>query len=93
MRRALLASALVFVCSLAFGDDQTVRLFLKAKEQFRLAQYDAALVTLDASPPKRRNPATKSTGRSSRRASPSIAAHVLRRSAARTRPGRSSRRF
>ncbi len=48
MRRALLASALVFVCSLAFGDDLTVRLFLKAKEQFRLAQYDAALVTLDA---------------------------------------------
>ncbi len=48
MRRAILASALVFLCSLAFGDDQCVRLFLKAKEQFRLAQYGAALVTLDA---------------------------------------------
>ncbi len=50
MRRTVLASALVLLGSLAsvFADDQCVRLFLKAKEQFRLAQYDAALATLDA---------------------------------------------
>jgi GWxTD domain-containing protein len=50
MRRTVLASALVLLGSLAsvFADDQCVRLFLKAKEQFRLAQYDASLATLDA---------------------------------------------
>ena len=48
MRRAFLASVLVLVGALATADDQCVKLFLKAKEQFRLAQYDAALTTLDA---------------------------------------------
>ena len=89
MRRALLASALVFVCSLAFGDDLTVRLFLKAKEQFRLAQYDAALVTLDAVAAEAEKPGNEKYERSCRPASRSIAAPALRLSAARTRPGRS----
>jgi GWxTD domain-containing protein len=48
MRRAVLASVLVLAGSLVFADDQCIRLFLKAKEQFRLAQYEPALVTLDA---------------------------------------------
>ena len=48
MRRALLASVLVLVAALAVGDEQCVKLFLKAKEQFKLAQYDAALQSLDA---------------------------------------------
>ena len=48
MRRTLIASVLVLVGALAFADDQCVRLFLKAKEQFKMAQYDAALATLDA---------------------------------------------
>ena len=47
MRRALLASFLVLLTSLAFADNPSVRLFLKAKEQFRLAQYEGALATLD----------------------------------------------
>jgi GWxTD domain-containing protein len=47
MRRAVLASVLALLASLAFADSECVRLFLKAKEQFRLAQYDAALSTLD----------------------------------------------
>jgi GWxTD domain-containing protein len=48
MRRALIASGLVLLTSLAFADSESVRLFLKAKEQFRLAQYAASLATLDA---------------------------------------------
>jgi GWxTD domain-containing protein len=48
MRRAILASVLVFLGTLAFADDQCVRLFLQAKEQFRLAQYEKALASLDA---------------------------------------------
>jgi GWxTD domain-containing protein len=49
MRRTVLASVLVLLGSLAvFADDQCIRLFLKAKEQFKMAQYDAALATLDA---------------------------------------------
>ena len=48
MRRAVLATVLVLAGSLVFADDQCMRLYLKAKEQFRLAQYEAALVTLDA---------------------------------------------
>ena len=48
MRRAILASVLVLLGSFAFADDQCVRLFLQAKEEFRLAQYEKALVSLDA---------------------------------------------
>src|SRR5262245_7905926 len=50
MRRALLGSslALVVFASLARSDDTCIRLFLKAKDQFKMAQYDAALATLDA---------------------------------------------
>jgi GWxTD domain-containing protein len=47
MRRALIASGLVLLASLAIADSECVRLFLQAKEQFRLAQYDASLATLD----------------------------------------------
>ena len=47
MRRALLASVLVLLGSLAFADDQCVRLFLEAKEEFRLAQYEKALASLE----------------------------------------------
>jgi GWxTD domain-containing protein len=50
MRRALLGSslALVVFASFALSDDTCIRLFLKAKDQFKMAQYDAALATLDA---------------------------------------------
>ena len=48
MRRTVIASVLVLAGALAFADDQCLRLFLKAKEQFKMAQYDAALATLDA---------------------------------------------
>jgi len=47
MRRALIASGLVLLSALASADSECVRLFLKAKEQFRLAQYAASLESLD----------------------------------------------
>jgi GWxTD domain-containing protein len=50
MRRTVIACVLVLLGSLALAlaDDQCIRLFLKAKEQFKMAQYNAALATLDA---------------------------------------------
>ncbi len=47
MRRSVLASILALLSSLAFADSECLRLFLKAKEQFRLAQYEQALGILD----------------------------------------------
>jgi GWxTD domain-containing protein len=47
MRRTVMALVLLGSVALAQADDECVRLFLKAKEQFKMAQYDAALATLD----------------------------------------------
>jgi len=47
MRRSILAFSFLFSSSLAFAADDCVALFLKAKEQFRMANYAQSLETLD----------------------------------------------
>src|SRR5262245_23232179 len=47
MRRSILAFSLLFSSSLAFPGTDCVPLFLKAKEQFRMASYTQSLETLD----------------------------------------------
>jgi GWxTD domain-containing protein len=46
MRRLLLSALLAFACAIAPAETDYLQLFMKAKEQFRLAAYSDALTTL-----------------------------------------------